>query len=276
MATPHVVAKPFLACADALRTIRLNEVRFVQRLRLLETGLRAWGRVPTTGDRTASFDGGGHVRLAATSLNADWNTFSEIFLRRCYDTDFRGATVIDVGAHKGYFGAFALLGGAHAVYSFEPESQNFQYLEDAARSFQDEGYQWVTSKVAIGSKHDLVELQVSGESWTHSLLPLPGQGSRRRVGIESVPLVPLQEAIEREAVESGRLVVKVDVEGSECDVILGTTIEAWRSASEVFVETHSFAPCSSQALIRHLRTAGHAVLADSNDQVVHLRHAVDR
>ena len=45
----------------------------------------------------------------------DWKAFAEVFADRPYEGPFDGASVLDVGAHKGYFGAFALAAGAAVV-----------------------------------------------------------------------------------------------------------------------------------------------------------------
>ena len=49
-------------------------------------------------------------------------------------TDYAGAVVLDLGAHKGYFGAYALARGARLVISFEPETANLELLERGAET----------------------------------------------------------------------------------------------------------------------------------------------
>ena len=49
-----------------------------------------------------------------------------------YKGDYRDAFVLDLGAHKGYYGAYAFRHGARTVVSYEPESTNASYLEAAA------------------------------------------------------------------------------------------------------------------------------------------------
>ena len=59
--------------------------------------------------------------------------------RRAYAGDYRGAFVVDVGAHKGYYGAYALAHGARWVVSYEPETANFALLERAASDVRERG-----------------------------------------------------------------------------------------------------------------------------------------
>jgi len=69
----------------------------------------------------------------------DWETLKWVLVDEAYPTDYAGAVVLDIGAHKGYFGAFALERGARTVISFEPESRNFELLERCAASYREQG-----------------------------------------------------------------------------------------------------------------------------------------
>jgi hypothetical protein len=60
---------------------------------------------------------------------ADWYTFESIFAEHEYRTNYQGAVVIDVGAHRGMYSASALLHGAKAVLAYEPARENLQYLQ---------------------------------------------------------------------------------------------------------------------------------------------------
>src|SRR5690242_9500405 len=50
------------------------------------------------------------VYVGRRSIDSDWELFRGMFLPRkaAHKADYRGATVLDIGAHKGYFGAHAL------------------------------------------------------------------------------------------------------------------------------------------------------------------------
>jgi FkbM family methyltransferase len=267
----NILVQGISAFVSIVQTLRLHDVGFVDRLSLVNVATRAWLRRGER-DHHLSFSRGGTVHLARESLNADWNVFSEIFLSRCYNSNYRSAIVLDIGAHKGYFGAFAFLGGAQTVISYEPERQNFAYLGHAASSFREMGHDWRVEKKAVATNPGEAELNVSGESWTHSLLKLPEGGSRRAVAMERVETTTLHELLANLATHgTGRVVIKIDVEGSECDLILGTESAEWDLIDELFVEIHPDSTCSGEDIALHLESAGLIRQTDSTVQITHLK-----
>jgi FkbM family methyltransferase len=193
---------------------------------------------------------GGDLWFSAEGINGDRGTFGEIFVHRCYRTDYRNVVAIDVGAHKGYFGAYALLHGARAVFSYEPEELNFAMLASAAESFRARGFDWRINRAAVGSYERETELHVARNSWSHSLLRARKQEETGRV--QKIEVVSFRKILEEAEALNSPLVVKVDAEGAECEIVLGTPTESWALVKELFVEVHSFAPCSSHELIEHL------------------------
>lgn len=56
------------------------------------------------------------------NAGVDFQVLAQVFLDEVYgELKFQDRIVIDVGAHKGYFAAYALMSGAKAVLSYEPE-----------------------------------------------------------------------------------------------------------------------------------------------------------
>jgi FkbM family methyltransferase len=161
--------------------------------------------------------------------------------------------VVDVGGHKGYYGAFALHAGAAEVRSFEPEARNFAALQRAAASF---GERWLVHQAAVGAAAGQVTLHVSSESAGHSIVHEESDGPRRTLGGQQVPLVATSDVLESAQRPDARLIVKVDAEGAECDIVLGTPIAAWRAVDVIFLEIHDFAACSMAEIVDHLRAAG--------------------
>jgi FkbM family methyltransferase len=195
--------------------------------------------------------------------------FREIFLRRCYATQYADAAVIDVGAHKGYFGAFAHRHGAAVVHSYEPSSENFRFLELTAGSFRQSGHVWETSRAAVSSREGEAVLALDSDSWTHRLLDL---GADVEHEVERVPCLEMATLLRRARAEhpERRIVVKVDAEGAECGIVLETPTEHWREVHEAFVEVHDFAQCSATDIAGHLRGAGLVVASDVLN-VMHFR-----
>lgn len=71
--------------------------------------------------------------------------------------------------------------------------------------------------------------------------------------------------------ERARLIVKINVEGAECGIVLGTPAEAWSVVSELFVETHPWAACAAADLAEHLAPAGFSELPSEMEPVLRLR-----
>ena len=164
--------------------------------------------------------------------------------------------VVDIGAHKGYYGAYALAHGARAVVSYEPETANFALL-GARPTARRRGGEWQTRHCAVGAERGEAELHVMGASWGHALHPprrSPGTrsesnrcGSRRSRTSSRMP----------SALAGGaRVIVKVNIEGEECPTILGTPASAWAGVAELYVETHHGRPAVRDELARHLEAAG--------------------
>src|SRR4051794_34727135 len=64
------------------------------------------------------------VTAHTDTMAIDVVTLDYVVRRVLFDASSAGRVVVDIGAHKGYFGTIALLDGASAVYSYEPEPMN--------------------------------------------------------------------------------------------------------------------------------------------------------
>jgi len=205
----------------------------------------------------------GTLYFGRKSFPVDRIAYLGIFLEGWYRTEYRDAVVLDIGGHKGYYGAFALLEGAREVHSFEPEPTNFGLLERASGTF---GPSWIVRRAAVGAESGTATLHVSAESAGHSVVHEESQGRRRTLANEEVEVVGMREALARASERGGRLIVKVDAEGSECDIVLGTDASAWSDVDEVFLEVHDFAACSAAEIIDHLAAAGLQVAVHERDE----------
>jgi FkbM family methyltransferase len=174
---------------------------------------------------------GGAISLTEES---DRGTLREVL--HDYPADYRDAIVIDGGAHKGYFGAYALLKGARKVISYEPENGNYGALENVATQFRRNGYSWETVRAGIGAAHRDDTLYLSS-SWGHTREPgLASTGAPT----QDIRIVPMAEVIGHAASfqDGNALIVKLDVEGSEREILRETPTEAWAPVDEAFVEFH--------------------------------------
>jgi FkbM family methyltransferase len=212
--------------------------------------------------QTRSAAATGSLYFGRDSFPVDRVAYFGIFLEGWYGGDYEGAVVVDIGGHKGYYGAFALHAGAAEVHSYEPESRNFASLAQAAESFDG---RWIAHRAAVGAAHGEVTLYVNAESAGHSIVLEQSGGPRPTRGSELVERVAMAAVLEEVAPSDAPVIVKIDAEGAECDIVLGTDVEAWQSVDAVFLEIHDFAPCSSADIIGHLESAGLTVVLHERD-----------
>ena len=217
--------------------------------------------------------GPGDVFLSHSDYAVDWKSFTWVVADDAYPTDYAGVVVLDLGAHKGYYGAHVLARGARTVISFEPETANLELLERAAAAYRRSGADWRVRPSAVGSTRGEAMLHLMGGSWAHSLRP-PDAWAQYEVGMQRVPVEAMADILDEMGSlgdEDSRLVVKVNTEGEECEIVLGTPPEAWTRVSELFVETHEWAGCSAAELAAHLTPAGFREIPTEMAQVLRLR-----
>ena len=197
------------------------------------------------------------IFVSHEDFEIDWKSLAFVAVDEAYAGDYEGSVVVDVGAHKGYFAAWALHRGARAVVSYEPEAANFELLERAAAAHCARGGEWHTRPTAVGVDQGEAQLHVMSASWGHALHP-PDAFSEYEVGVQRVRVEALRAVLAeaRDLAAGARVVVKVNIEGEECPVILGTPASAWDGVAEAYVETHPWASCGVDELARHLQPAG--------------------
>ena len=193
------------------------------------------------------------VYLSHDNYEIDWASLAFVAVDEAYAGDYRGAVVVDIGAHKGYYGAYALGHGARTVVSYEPETENFALLAKAADAKRGE---WRTRRSAVGAVRGEADLHVMSASWGHALHP-PEAFARHEIGVERVRVEALADVLAdaTHLARGARVIVKVNIEGEECPTILGTPGSAWAGVDELYVETHPWAACGADDLARHVAAA---------------------
>jgi FkbM family methyltransferase len=191
--------------------------------------------------------GATHVELGpGTDFPIDWKIFVDVFVDEEYAAPYRGAHVLDVGAHKGYFGAYALANDASFVVSIEPEARNFEALTRSAAQL---GSRWRTRNAAVGATSATGTLLLDRTPWGHSLSHVA-----RPAGEQPVTIITLEQALEELPTGGSRTIVKVDAEGSECEILGNASLER---VDLLIVEWHTEkAPCSKEELIHVVESAG--------------------
>ncbi len=215
--------------------------------------------------------GAATIYLSHDDYEIDWASWAFVAVDEAYAGDYLGAVVVDVGAHKGYYGAYALVHGARAVVSYEPETANFALLERAAGAARRRGGAWHTRQSAVGAERGEAELHVMSASWGHALHP-PEAFAKHELGVEQVRVDALADVLAdaAEVADDARVIVKVNIEGEECPTILGTDGSAWAGVHDAYIETHPWAACGADELAGHLEAAGFTRRESAHPAVVRL------
>jgi FkbM family methyltransferase len=216
--------------------------------------------------------GRGSVCLTESDFAVDRASFDFAVREGSYATDYRDAHVVDLGAHKGYFGAYASVHGARAVVAYEPERGNLDVLKPTAAAYRGPGVTWTVYAAAVDARAGTADLHVMGASWGHALAP-PPEFAEHEVGVEAVAVVALADVLAGAVALAGggRVVVKINIEGAECSAVLGTPPAAWNEVDELLVETHPWASCDATALAAHLEPAGLSRAESSHPAVLRMR-----
>jgi len=186
---------------------------------------------------------------------ADESVFEEVFVDKdykCLDEIIRGAKncVVDIGAHKGFFGIYAsLLNPNVRIFAIEPQSENFTAMKE---NIHDNRIKNVICKnVAIGKSDCERELNLSDDSHNHSFVK--GEGS---VGIEKVQTVSLNTVFERYLMKAGIDhcdLLKMDCEGAEFEVFSGDLdAKILRKINNIYIEYHKFEEGVTETIIEQI------------------------
>lgn len=218
----------------------------------------------------------GVVRIDALH-RPDWRVFRGVFLERTYETDYSRSIVVDIGAHRGIFSAYALQAGCTALLAYEPEPNNFNFLCKNIELSLQHGQDASVFKQAVGRSAGNTELFVYDESWSHSTLERTDKALQ---GVISVAVVPFDDVIQEAYTTGGptdRIIVKIDVEGGEYEILEGASVDALAHVDELFLETHFDSADKQEGLDNLLGKAGlHRVKGYDHSAGQHHLHRYSR
>lgn len=152
-----------------------------------------------------------------------------------------GDSFADVGANNGYFSLLAagLVGPRGVVYAFEPAAPAFSRLLRNVELNQAVNVR--PYRLAIGARDGAASLHRSREEdGLNSLVPLGSIGSARDK--DEVQVRPLDKVVGNQPLH----LIKVDVEGTELEVLQGATRVIRRSPRIAIVMEHSRAALRRQ------------------------------
>lgn len=196
---------------------------------------------------------GGPVFLGYKTSYIDALVLDYLWNAHVFGASCEGRVVLDLGAHKGYFGAWALKHGASLVISCEPESANFKVLEKT-RAENDRCRDWEVERIAVGVSDGQVSLYVAEESWAHSIY----RDMVNATSVETVPMVRLATLMKRAAQARPGIpvVIKVNVEGAAGPILMAATPDELASVVEVHIDYEPGSPYQIKDLLDHLALAG--------------------
>jgi FkbM family methyltransferase len=212
---------------EVLRLARLQEE--LSRSRWRQIGHRLRVSRPMSWDRPAGAAARAAAEAAPDDVAADSapaaasEPLTERFLAECK----AGAvdSILDIGANTGQFArSLRAAGWIGHIVSFEPLSVAHAALSAAARL---DALWDVAARCAIGAAEGRAEINVAGNSWSSSLLPMAdahvaAAPSSAYTGTETCEVVTLDAAIERIFSDPTTLfALKIDTQGYEKQVLQG-------------------------------------------------------
>ena len=186
----------------------------------------------------------------------DFQVLGQVLLDEVYsEVHLRDKVVVDLGAHKGYFAAYALMEGAKAVFSYEPEPTNFECLCRFAATTRSHGKIIEVIQAAAGATEGELTLYTSSESWRHSTIAGGREVSAGKLQVACNSLSTILANVRKRFPEEP-IVLKVDAEGAECAILLCAPDECFTAICEVVFEYHSFAGCSLESILARIEVLG--------------------
>jgi FkbM family methyltransferase len=203
---------------------------------------------------------GDHIRLQElTDLKAFW----QIYLRRVYRVEASDQIILDIGANVGLFSLYAARQAPAArIFAIEPFPRTFQRLLETVTDHR------LTDRIicfdcAITSSGGL-RLMANG--------PAPSQQRALAAVGRQIPGIQVQTKTLHELLQEQSLnrvdLLKMDIEGSEYEVILSTSLDVLRTIRRIAIEYHGDCkPYTKLQLFDHLRQGGFEVTRDVQDRL---------
>jgi len=172
---------------------------------------------------------------------------------------YQAATVVDIGAHYGYFSLFAAanLAPRSTVYAIEPAAANVKVLK---RNLRDSGAGRVhPHQLAIAGRSGKATLHI-GRGENNSLLPdyrlLPDNSL-----VSEVNALSLEDFMTDHNIEFIDF-LKLDCEGAEYDILFNASTEVLRRITTISLEFHDLKSTTANggALVKHLRETGFRIV----------------
>jgi FkbM family methyltransferase len=214
------------------------------------------------------------MKLVLRTRSSDRHVFNDIWLQHVYDQPDiqweRFQTIVDIGAHAGYFSCYAASRSPSAhIIAFEPEPSNIEIFQ---------------ANVDINQLQNRVKLEhagVSGQNGTLRLHVTPGREeshSAHRQGENSVPMdvpvVSLDHALTAHHITHCDL-MKINCEGEEYELLYALPVHWFAQIDTMLINYHLFSPNPQHHpnhLISFLEKQGYTVTKHPNE-ILYVRRA---
>jgi FkbM family methyltransferase len=196
-----------------------------------------------------------------------WSIVADIFINRVYTPvgmDIQpNDVIVDIGAHRGGFVAYAARLTANKVLAFEPNADNYASLVSLV---QTNNLRNVTiHNVAVGSRTGMAVLNLSSSHSRHTLRTRETMRGESPTGFVQVKVKSLDECLADVKVIH---FLKMDCEGAENEILLNASDTTLSKIRRLVAETHE--PFDSQGIIQlceHLKKYfSRLVLINQNQQ----------
>jgi len=206
------------------------------------------------------------IQIVGPLSLGDCAVFLEIFRERSYSAFFpfhQNATVVDVGAHKGYFTLYALhcLGPSPRVIAVEPSTHNFHCLQRNLERNRRDGV--VCRNAAIGDNSGRTTLHLNSDE-NNSLVTNYGErvSGRRSERSEEVDIMTFDTLLASNGLDRVDF-VKMDCEGAEYAALYGAGPRTLAVCRTLCVEYHDLGSATENgtALAAFLQRMGFTIRA---------------
>jgi FkbM family methyltransferase len=207
--------------------------------------------------------GGGSLVLSSP---AEVSVFWNIFVHGSYRLPARCKTILDCGANVGIFSVWAARKSPAArIVALEPFPETFASLTSNIRANAlDDRVR--CEALALAAQRGEGFISLDGASPNHKLLPQDVAPARMSsIAIKTTTLADVMAQHGFDLLDY----MKMDIEGSEWEVLLSTPVEVLRRIRSIQLEYHQvharfgYTPAM---LFRHLAAAGHQAIAQTEDR----------
>jgi FkbM family methyltransferase len=196
------------------------------------------------------------ITFAGKAGDADGLIINEVWGSKIYtpnaafqinDTD----TVIDIGAHKGYFTVYA---SKHAkngnVYSFEPTNKNYSYL---AKNVQLNNCTNVhLNKLGVANKKSERKIYEYSEQAGGISMIKDWFADKKKVKASSIKCITLEDVFKQNKIKKVDF-MKLDCEGAEHEILLSSSAATMKKIEKISMEYHEIGELTAKGLIAFLK-----------------------